>query len=168
MIHSVNEKGFEEIVYEYTDYVYNLAYRLLGNREDAKDAVQETFLKLHKNLKQYDKNREFKNWICTIALNTSRDIYRARKRRGENFCMDEIDFSDHKNEGDKIQQQIDVQQFLSLLPLEYRSIMILFYMEEKTIKEIAGLLKIPLVLVKVRLYRARKMIVKNMQENKDE
>lgn len=168
MAPAYNNTDFAAIVHEYTDYVFNLAYRILGHKDDAKDAVQETFLKLYKSLHQYDSSRQIKSWICTIALNASRDIYRARKRHSQTKNIDDYDIPDKKNTEQWAGQKLDAEKLLLFLPLEYRTVMILFYMEEKSLKEIAGMLGIPVVLVKVRLFRARKMIIKTIRERSNE
>jgi RNA polymerase sigma-70 factor (ECF subfamily) len=159
-----NPVSFEAIVNEYTDYVYNIAYRILGHAEDARDAVQETFIKLHRNLGKYDEKQGLKNWICTIALNASRDIYRSRKRGGVKVSLENFDVPDRSDESHDTEQKLHVEKILDRLPPDFRAIMLLFYMEEKSIKEIAAMLSIPAVLAKVRLYRARRSALKIMKD----
>lgn len=158
------DSDFEKTVQEYTDYVFNLAYRILGSREDAKDVVQETFLKVHKNFQNVDPTKSLKNWICTIALNTSRDIYRNHRRRKEQNFEDPSE-QNHTYPMDVVlDSKRQVEQVLQSLPLEFRMVIHLFYIEEKSLLEVSELLKIPLVLVKVRLYRARKFALKILKE----
>lgn len=78
---SGNESAVEELVRRYTPKVYNLQYRLLGTREAAEDATQETFMRAYRNLSRFDPSRLFKAWIYTIAWNYARDELRRRKRR---------------------------------------------------------------------------------------
>jgi RNA polymerase sigma-70 factor, ECF subfamily len=158
---------FEAMVHEYTDYVYHIAYRILGSTEDARDTVQETFIKAHRSFHLFDSSRDPKNWLCTIALNASRDHYRARKRSGTRVPVLEEVLPDRENAAQGLENKLEAEKLLLLLPLEFRTVMLLFYLEEKSHREIAQVLGIPVVLVKVRLFRARKLIVKLMAGRKN-
>src|SRR6185369_8267154 len=74
-----NQDAFAEIVYAFQDAVYNLCYRMLGERMEAEDAAQEAFLRAYSNLHRYDPARPFKTWLLAIASNHAID--RIRKRR---------------------------------------------------------------------------------------
>ncbi len=78
---SGNETAIEELVRRHTPGVYNLQYRLLGTREAAEDATQETFMRAYRNLTRFDPRRVFKAWLYAIAWNYARDELRRRKRR---------------------------------------------------------------------------------------
>ncbi|MBI3652144.1 MAG: sigma-70 family RNA polymerase sigma factor [Acidobacteria bacterium] len=70
--------AFEQIMNCYQRKVVALAYRMLGNREDARDAAQETFLKAFRYLKSYDAEQDFAGWLYKITINACRDIVRKR------------------------------------------------------------------------------------------
>ncbi len=76
-----NETAVEELIRRYTPGIYNLQYRLLGTREAAEDATQETFMRAYRNLTRFDPSRTFKAWLYAIAWNHARDELRQRKRR---------------------------------------------------------------------------------------
>jgi RNA polymerase sigma-70 factor (ECF subfamily) len=159
----IDSAHFNEILNSHLDYVYSLAYRILGNAEDAKDAVQETFFKVYKKYEQYDAKRSLKNWLCAIAVNTSRDIYRSRKRQAVALSVEDQPVSDQARAQAGIESRLLAEEVLNFLAYEFRSVMVLFYVEGKPIKEIAKILKIPQVLVKVRLHRARKRILEKFK-----
>ena len=87
-----NKDAFNILVTRHLKSVLNFAYRVTGNRDDAEDISQETFLKLWKNLKNFDPTKKFRTWLFTITRNSATDL--LRKRRG-------INFSDLENEDGK-------------------------------------------------------------------
>ena len=89
-------QAFEQLVLEHEKMIYNLAFRLLGDKEDAYDASQEAFLKAYKNLSGYKETASFKTWIYTICYNTCIDM--LRKKQGKTTAsLDEL--TDDKEEG---------------------------------------------------------------------
>jgi RNA polymerase sigma-70 factor (ECF subfamily) len=153
---------FREIVSLYSGYVYTIVFRLLGNRTDAEDATQETFIKAFKNLDIYDESKGWKNWLCTIALNTAKDYYRRSRR--ERILVDRSapveEFMDERAGESNPDDKLDIQKMLASLDLKYRTVIMLFYMEQRSVKEIAELLKKPENIIKIWLFRARKTILK--------
>lgn len=166
MNHSILPERFNEVVHAYSGYVYTITFRLLGNSADAEDAAQETFIKAYKRLHTYDEERGPKNWLCTIALNTARDFYRRSNRRpaealeeGHSTITDERDFSSH------IGDRLDAGRMLSVLDLNFRSVMVLYYMEQLSVKEIAAMMKKSESVVKVWLFRARKILMEKFGDS---
>jgi RNA polymerase sigma-70 factor (ECF subfamily) len=158
---------FDRIVDEYIDYAYAVAYRLLCNTEDAQDAVQDTFIKLHSNFGRYNRQKNLKNWICTITLNSARDIYRRRKNHANpsidaEFCADG---KTHPEDG--IINGLWARQMLASLPFNHRAVMVMFYIERLGVREIARKVKRPEVLVKVWLHRARTALAKRFGEQQE-
>ena len=72
--------SFELLISKYQLYAYNIAWRMLGNEEDAKDATQETMIKVFKGLEKFKENSEFSTWLYSITVNTCRDQLRKRKK----------------------------------------------------------------------------------------
>lgn len=158
---AVTRERFQDVVGFYGRYVYNITYRILGNRGDAEDASQETFVKAFRNLDRYDRALGLKNWLCTIALNTARDFYRrSRRHRKTTSSMPDIEnLVDGADTCSLADNRLDVQKVLGYLDINYRIVVVLFYMEQYGVKEIAALLKKSPSLIKVRLFRARKIIL---------
>src|SRR5690554_1418795 len=88
-----NQDSFAELVNTYQNAVYNLCYRMLGERTEAEDAAQEAFLRAYLNLKRYDPARSFKTWILSIASNYCID--RLRRRRLQWLSLDDEPTADH-------------------------------------------------------------------------
>jgi RNA polymerase sigma-70 factor (ECF subfamily) len=148
--------NFEEVVKGYSKMVYGICYRLLGSREDAQEAVQEAFLKIYQKQNQFLVEKDLKNWIYTIGLNTARDFYRKNKRRNE------WDIENHLEElqvTDATQTKIQVESMVGKLSQELREVVVLHYFEDYGVSEISKMLSIGESLVKVRLFRARQKML---------
>ena len=74
-----DQRAFAEMVGMYQDKLYHLAYRMLYNRQEAEDAVQETFLRVFRNMERYDESMKFSTWIYRITTNLAIDRLRRRK-----------------------------------------------------------------------------------------
>lgn len=83
-------EAFDRIMILHQHRIVSLAWRLLGNREDARDAAQETFLRVFKHLKSYDPAQDFAGWLYRIAVNACRDLARKRKRQPAVSLEDEF------------------------------------------------------------------------------
>jgi RNA polymerase sigma-70 factor (ECF subfamily) len=157
-------ESFRKVVFEYADYAYRVAYRLLANADDARDAVQETFIKLYRNFEKYDQRKSMKNWICTIEINTCRDMFRSRKRLYEAQEFNDDVMSDSGKASTWIENRIFTEELLRSLDFKYRTVITLFYLEQKSVEEISTILRRPKTLVKVWLHRARNQILKNIAQ----
>jgi RNA polymerase sigma-70 factor (ECF subfamily) len=156
----ISAEQFSEIVKAYGGYVFTIAFRLLGNAADAEDAAQETFVKAYRHLDSYDETKGPKNWLCTIALNTARDFYRqSARRQSESLGEQHNSIEEGRSSTAGIADQLDAEKMLSVLDINYRSVVMLFYMEQYSIKEIAGMMKKSEAAIKVWLFRARKKII---------
>src|ERR1700733_2556258 len=76
---SGNKKAFEALVERYFAHVFNFITRYTSDQVAAEDIVQETFVKVWKNIKKFDETKNFKSWLFTIARNTSLDWLRKKK-----------------------------------------------------------------------------------------
>ncbi|MDA5111022.1 RNA polymerase sigma factor SigW [Brevibacillus thermoruber] len=165
-----DREAFAELIEIYKDKIFQLAYRMVGNREDAEDIAQETFLRVYANLHAYDESYKFSTWIYRIATNLCID--RGRKKRPD-FSLDEevepgqgMDWysrlsSSEKGPEDKVvtqELQETVQDALSQLAPKYRSIMILRYIEDLSLQEISDIVKLPVTTIKTRIHRGREAL----------
>lgn len=75
--------AFDQIILSHQRKVIALAWRMLGNQDDARDAAQETFLRIYRNLNKFDPTQDFSGWLYRIAVNVCRDIWRQRKRNNQ-------------------------------------------------------------------------------------
>ena len=83
-----NQSAMQEFVDRFRGQVFGLCYRMLGQREDAEDATQETMVRVCKNLQRWDQNRAFEPWLLTIAGNRCRTRLAKRMRRPKNITLE--------------------------------------------------------------------------------
>jgi RNA polymerase sigma-70 factor (ECF subfamily) len=158
-----NTRAFSELVNRYKDLVYTLALRMLGNREEAEEVSQDTFIKVFNSLERFKGDSKISTWIYRIAYNACLDRIRLRKSRtflaiGE---MEDFIFTEMDTALDKMVREergLLVGQCLAKLPSEDAGLLTLFYFEEKSLLEIENILNVPVSSLKVRLFRARKKL----------
>jgi len=150
------EQGaFEELMRAYSRFVYSLAFRMLGRRADAEDVFQETFFKAWSHLNSFRSGGNFTYWIKRIATNLCIDRLKARKRQHayENDQVEEVgSWEGEEQYGDEQEQ---VNHLLAQLPANHRAAVVLFYLEDRSVEEVARTLKKKPATVKVWLFRAR-------------
>lgn len=160
-----DQDAFAELVYTFQDAVYNLCYRMLGERSEAEDATQEAFLRAYLNLQRYDQNRSFKTWILSIASNHCID--RIRKRRMVLMSIDEpLPATLSLASDDPLPERVtelnersqQVQDLIDQLPEDYRLAVVLRYWYDYSYAEIAEVMETTESAIKSRLFRARKML----------
>jgi RNA polymerase sigma-70 factor (ECF subfamily) len=157
-----DQEAFAALVGRYSGAVYNQAYRMLSNAQEAEDAVQEVFLRAYRRLDSYDPGRRFITWLLTIGSNYCID--RLRRRRMNWLTLDDVAFWLTSNEAGPErsallgERQRQVQAALRQLPAGYRSVTVLRYWHDLSYLEIAEALSLTEATVKTRLHRARKML----------
>lgn len=153
--------AFGLLMHRYAGAVYNLAYRMLGNAEDAEDASQEIFLRAYTRLTSFDRERRFSTWVLSIGSNYCID--RLRRRRFTWLTLDDASFTLPSAEPGpersalKREQRASVQQALQKLPEHYRLVMVLRYWQDLSYEEIAKATGLTESTIKTRLHRARHM-----------
>lgn len=146
--------------------MYNLCYRMLGERTEAEDATQECFLRAYRNLMRYDHQRSFKTWLLSIASNFCID--QLRRRRMTQVSLDDeptaaylaLASDEPTPEQVAITQETseEFQQLLETLPEDYRLIVVLRYWYDYSYTEIAELSGNSVSAVKSKLFRARRRL----------
>lgn len=166
-----DEEAFAEIVYTFQDSVFNLCYRILGERTEAEDATQEAFLRAYLHLDRYDQTRSFKTWLLTIASNHCID--RLRKRRMQFTSIEEptpatlaLSSDDPLPEQVAVNNEIsrEVQALLNELQPDYRAAVVLRYWYDYSYAEIADIMETTESAIKSRLFRARQMLAEKVRE----
>ncbi len=156
-----DQSAFQRIVELYQGPVYNLAYRMLNNAQDAEDAAQEIFLRVYTKLTMYDQGRKFSTWLFSVASNHCID--RLRRRRPI-VPLDDLAFGlPSKEDGPEryaLRSELKdvVQEALNTLPDHYRLVAILRYWNDLSYNEIVEVTGLSESAVKTRLHRARKMV----------
>src|SRR5579883_2326250 len=78
---------FKSLVRRYQNRIYNAAYRILGNAEEAEDVVQDTCIKVHQNIESFNRNSSFAAWIFRIAHNSCLDVIRSKQRKKNSMIV---------------------------------------------------------------------------------
>lgn len=163
-----NTSAYNGLVMRYQRQVYNLAYRMLGNAEDAGDLVQETFLRAYGALASFRQDASFLTWLYKIASNLCIDQLRSRKARSALSLDVELEegrepAADSRNCSpeelairDSVQEV--VQRAISNLPEKYRVVVVMRHLQDMSVEEIANVLDMPTGTVKTHLFRAREML----------
>ncbi|ENQ3105477.1 sigma-70 family RNA polymerase sigma factor [Bacillus cereus] len=153
------QKGDEEAFIEAIDIImpqmYKVAKARLKNEEDIGDAVQETILAAFSNLKKLKEPRYFKTWIMKILMNKCNDIIRKNKIV---YVEDYEQVPSQHAMNEKIEQKLDFESILNHLSVEYRLVIVLFYVNKFTTKEISEILSEKEGTIKSRLSRARQQL----------
>lgn len=162
--------AFVELVELYKDKIYNVCYRMLGNPHDAEEAAQETFLRAYANLNKYNSYHKFSTWIYRIASNGCIDRLRRKKQETSldaPLADDEaVDFYSILPSQDPLPEELVVrkethlmlQEAIEKLPSAYRAVIVLKYIEDLSLQEIADILSLPVATVKTRLHRGREAL----------
>jgi len=133
-------KIFEDIYRRFGDRMKSIAWNHLGNVSDAEDAVQETFLKLHRAASTYTGEASFSTWLFRILVNTCYDVLRKRKRRIDEAPIDEM--VEHRSANVDDAKRITLRKLLDELPEQRRSVFTLFEIEGLSHAEIGEILGI--------------------------
>jgi RNA polymerase sigma-70 factor (ECF subfamily) len=158
--------GFDLIVKRYQRLVYAFCYRMLGEREDAEEAAQESFVKAYYALDKFRQDASFLTWIIKIASNTCIDISRARVKRSA-VSIDEIEGGNGSLPSGQLspeEQAVEneesrlVRKAVLHLPERQRAAMVMFHFEEMSIREISQSLGMPEGTVKSDLHIAREIL----------
>lgn len=144
----VEKEQFADLVFIYQKNMYRLALGILRNEQDAEDALSETIIKAYEHLASLRDEDKFKSWIMKILVNESKNILSKNKR---------IQLVDDVTDLFKVveENQNDVWRCVMELGEQHRRIIVLYYYEGFSTKEIAKILKVPEGTVKSRLNRAR-------------
>lgn len=153
-----DRNALETLVRRYEKPIYNAAYRMLGNPDDAADITQIAFLKVFENLDRYNPKFKFFSWIYRIAVNESINLL---KRRGHLEPFDDSQVSNLRDPEEMVEAERlcnCVQEVLMELQEEYRAVIVLRHFTECSYHEIGEILQIPDKTVKSRLYTARQIM----------
>ena len=154
-----NGQAFARLVERYERPVYNVALRMLRNPEDARDVSQNVFLKAYQGLAQYDPQYRFYSWIYRIAINESLNLLRLRRR--EAGPVDEQQPADGPGPAESLAEDVtqrEVADAIDCLKPDYRAVIVLKYVAERSYEEIAGILGIEVKTVRSRLFTARQLM----------
>ncbi|MDO4799420.1 MAG: sigma-70 family RNA polymerase sigma factor [Bacillota bacterium] len=167
--------SFETLIRRYDRYVYNIAYRMLGNEEDAKDAAQEAMIKAYRNIANFRAESAFSTWLYRITINVCKD--ELKKRRDAVLYYEDPD-GDAKNvvehlvsderdpliiyEQNELKRQL--MEAMKELSPEHREVLVRKDVLDESYEAIAHAIEVPIGTVRSRLNRARLTLRGKMQE----
>ncbi len=166
---------FEKEFLPFIDSMYNFAYRITNNEDDAKDLIQETYFKAYKFIDSFERGTNAKAWLFRILKNSFINEY--RKKSKEPPKVDYQDVESFYNSDDihelvsadmhleMLQNMIgdEVSRALNALDVDFRIVIILCDVEGFTYEEMAKILDIPIGTVRSRLHRARNLLRENLK-----
>ena len=162
-----NNLAFENIVRRYQSMIFTLAFRIIGQREEAEEIAQDVFVKAYKALGTFHRKSNFSTWLYRITYNESINCLRSRHKKIEsveinrdiiNLMMDIPDASDEYEEKKMIWDCI------MALPEIERIIITLYYYEEMPVKEVAEVTGLTETNVKARLFRTRQKLYDEIRD----
>ncbi len=155
------EEAYRQIVEEYGSRLLRTCYLILKDREEAEDVVQETFIKVFRKMGTFKEDSALYTWIYSIALNLSRD----RLRKKQDVLVLEDEWIGSNDVESHIERSIDrelLKKELFEMNALYREVLVLFYFEELSIKEISKLLNEKEGTIKSKLSRGRNILKESL------
>lgn len=163
-----SREAFDELYHKYRNMAIHTAYLITGNLADSEDVVQETFVKVWFHAHELRKDSGFKPWLMQILVRTAYRMTKKNKREipDENVA-DKMPASEEVSSLDRVIQTQEAERIMAAvraLPVKLRSVVVLYYYDSFSVKEIAQLLHIMEGTVKSRLHAARHRIKAALQE----
>jgi RNA polymerase sigma-70 factor (ECF subfamily) len=177
-----DERAFRELIDDHRDRVFNITYRMLGNRAEAEDVAQEVFITVFKTIESFREESKFSTWLYRVTVNHCKNRIKYLARRHDRD-KDELDETSQQTNGaisglpvraaqpDKAlasaQMEKLLQEAIADLDDDQRAVVILRDVEDLSIEEICEITGLPDGTVKSRLHRARLVLRKKMQRHVD-
>lgn len=149
--------AFEPLVARYQKVLFNVALRMVGDYEDARDIAQTTFVKAYEKLRSYDPRYRFFSWIYRIAINECLNFV-SRRRPQQALDPGLVSGDDPEGEAEARELGVRVQDALVKLPPEQRLVLVLRHFRELSYGEMSEVLLVPEKTVRSRLYTARQRL----------
>ncbi len=150
------ERAFEALVRATHVRVYNLALRIVGDRQEAEDVAQDAYLRMFRALEGFREEARFETWMYRIVTNSAFNMLRKRGRFGEVVSDEDLDAPSHDGPADTTALRDEIDRALASLPAGQRVVIVLKDVYGLSCREIGEELGIEEGAVKVRLHRARK------------
>lgn len=170
-----DQKAYELLLVRHRKAIFHVVTKIVRNKEEAQDLVQETFMKAFNALASYRSEYRFSTWLYKIAANCAIDF--VRKKKIEALSLDrpietkdgqvEIELPDRTwdPERDLVRKQKlrSIDEAIESLPDKYREVIIYRHKDDMSYEEIAGVLETPVGTVKARIFRARELLKKKLR-----
>ncbi len=143
-----DRQAYALLVKEYKSPIYNLAYRMTGNLEDAADLTQDIFIRAYIHLWRYNPEKKFFTWLYTIALNTIKNFIKKNKITQTSDLKENQSLAEQNSSA---AQDMDI--YLSALDVQTRAFILMKYVQELSFEEISEISGKSISAVKMRVYR---------------
>jgi RNA polymerase sigma-70 factor, ECF subfamily len=176
-----DERAFRELLELHRDRVYNITFRMLGNRAEAEDVAQEVFITVFKTIESFREESKFSTWLYRVAVNHCKNRIKYLARRHDRD-RDELDETSQATNGainsgprtpqpdralEGVQMEVILQKAIEGLDDDHRIVVVLRDVEDLSIEEICEITGLPDGTVKSRLHRARLALRKKLQRHVD-
>ena len=159
-----DQDAFDELVRRHEDAVFAVSLRLMGQRADALDAVQETFVAVFRRAHSFRGDAAFSTWLHRIAVNTCKDLIRKRGRFPVDQSEVPVDRPDTGDVSSQVVAHVDLAAALATLPEDQRVALVMFELGGVPYEEIARETATPVGTVKSRISRARQALARAMEQ----
>ncbi|MFN7115785.1 MAG: RNA polymerase sigma factor [Saprospiraceae bacterium] len=163
--------AFQQLVERYQHFVFTIAFRILRSREEAEEAAQDVFVKVYKTLNSYEKKSKFSTWLYTVTYRTAIDIARKKQLLTDsidddaNFLQMEAAEDSPLKEVQHVDLQVQLQVAINQLRPDDAALITLFYLNEKTVKEISEITGLTETNIKTKLHRTRELLREHLSEH---
>lgn len=155
-----DKEAFTELINYMKMDLYKIARCKLNNEDDICDVIQNTMILAYKNIKKIKYYKYFKTWIIRILINECNKMYLNKERENLSFDNQDLNFYIGKDDSEikKVESNLSFESMISLLPKEDREIIVLFYNNDYSIKEISKIINKNENTIKTRIRRAKEKI----------
>src|ERR1022692_2328563 len=153
-------RAFEQLYEMHAARLKSVAFHIVGNRQDAEDAVQETFLKLYRAIQGFEGHSSIGTWLCRIVINVCYDLARKRQRETE------VPAKQHAAANHEAGLRVALQDALRRINPRHRMVFLLFEVEGLRHAEIASILEVPEGTSKAWLFEAKKELKRMLTETR--
>lgn len=156
------KEQFIEVAEKYMDTIFRTAFHYLKNQPEADDITQEVLLKLYHTGKEFENEAHIKHWLLRVTINCCKKVFLSPWHKTEpleNYA-DKLSFSTPEHS--------DLFFMIMELPRKYRLAIYLYYYEDYSTEEIAGILHIPKATVATHLHRGRELLKRKLTEGKND
>ncbi len=160
-----DKKAFTKLIILINDDLHKIARTRISNEADIADAVQETMIEIYKSIKKLNDLNKFKKWVIKILINKCNRIYRRKYKNDVSIDDYNLDYFKTNNIKD-VESELNFYDIIKNLNYDERIVVVLYYMEEYTVKEIKEILKMNENTINTHLYRARQKIKLNIKGGK--
>jgi RNA polymerase sigma factor (sigma-70 family) len=160
---SGDKKALAELIDTYKDVALNLAFSIVKNRADAMDITQDSLVKVVTNIERFRNEAVFSTWLYRIVYNSALKYLEKEKRKNNLNKIEYINETYHSDEKDPDLQMLMLKEEINKLADKDQQLITLFYLAEKSIKDISRITGVSPNAIKVSLHRVRKKLSEKLK-----